>query len=251
MLTKICKICKLEKPLSEFYKRSNGYYRTECKSCNYQKVKQWRKNNKDKVHDQYIRYYDKNKETILARNKNWSDNNLDKIKQYSKEYYNIHKSDILEHQKKYNQLHKIERAKYWNYYYHKVKLSKFRDKYHNDPKFHISFCISNRIRSSLKNGKNNQHWENIVGYTLQDLMEHLESKFQPGMTWDNYGQWHIDHVIPISYFDYTSYEDESFKICWSLDNLQPLWAKDNLKKSNKFEPEITDEIFNELLRIMI
>lgn len=82
--------------------------------------------------------------------------------------------------------------------------------------------------------KNNKTF-NILGYTPDELKAHLESKFQPGMSWDNYGQfgWHIDHIIPDSWFKYDSIEDEDFKKSWSLDNLQPLWAQDNHSKSNK------------------
>ena len=66
----------------------------------------------------------------------------------------------------------------------------------------------------------------------EDLEKHLESKFEEGMSWDNYGEWHIDHIIPQSHFDINSADCEEFKKCWSLENLQPLWKKDNLKKSN-------------------
>ena len=53
------------------------------------------------------------------------------------------------------------------------------------------------------------------------------------MTWDNYGKWHIDHIVPRSFFEFTSIEDTEFKYCWSLDNLQPLWSAENITKSNK------------------
>jgi len=72
-----------------------------------------------------------------------------------------------------------------------------------------------------------------VGYSLDELKLHLESQFTEGMSWENYGKWHIDHIIPLSSFDIQNYDDKSFKKCWSLENLQPLWAEDNLKKSNK------------------
>jgi len=55
------------------------------------------------------------------------------------------------------------------------------------------------------------------------------------MTWDNYGTWHIDHIRPDSWFHYDSVNHEDFKKSWMLDNLQPLWAKDNLMKSNNYE----------------
>ena len=54
------------------------------------------------------------------------------------------------------------------------------------------------------------------------------------MNWDNYGEWHIDHIKPISSFIFESSEDEEFKRCWSLDNLQPMWGIENIKKGNKF-----------------
>lgn len=61
-------------------------------------------------------------------------------------------------------------------------------------------------------------------------MEHLQAQFKLGMSWGNYGEWHIDHLIPISASDFTSYDDASFKKCWALSNLQPLWATENLSK---------------------
>lgn len=79
--------------------------------------------------------------------------------------------------------------------------------------------------------------EKLVGYTLDDLMIHLEKKFLPGMTWENYGRggWNIDHIIPKSVFNYESTGDVDFKHCWSLKNLQPLWESDNMSKGAKLE----------------
>jgi hypothetical protein len=81
--------------------------------------------------------------------------------------------------------------------------------------------------------KRGKHWENLIGYTSQDLKDHIEKIFQSGMSWDNYGLWQIDHIIPKSFFKYTSTDDVEFKYCWSLNNLQPLWAFDNISKSDK------------------
>lgn len=78
--------------------------------------------------------------------------------------------------------------------------------------------------------KNYKHTFDLLGYSIDDLIFHLESQFQEGMTWANYGEWHIDHIKPDSWFNYSSTEDEDFKKSWSLQNLQPLWAKDNLSK---------------------
>lgn len=101
------------------------------------------------------------------------------------------------------------------------------------PQQKLSGAISNGMRRALKSGKDGKHWESLVGYTLEDLMAHLESQFTKGMTWDNFGAWHVDHRRPISHFNFESPDDPEFLECWSLWNLQPLWAFDNLSKNNK------------------
>jgi hypothetical protein len=90
----------------------------------------------------------------------------------------------------------------------------------------------------LRGKKNGQHWEDVVGYTLKDLMSHLETLFEPGMSWDNYGEWEIDHIRPKSSFRFESIKDSQFKECWGLNNLQPLWESDNAKKNAKYFPEL-------------
>lgn len=97
-------------------------------------------------------------------------------------------------------------------------------------KHRLSKVMSKRIRDCLKVGKKGNSWKELVDYTYNDLKTHLELQFQNGMSWDNYGKWHIDHKRPVSSFNITSFECNDFKECWSLENLQPLWAIDNLKK---------------------
>lgn len=70
-----------------------------------------------------------------------------------------------------------------------------------------------------------------LGYSLAELKVHLESLFRPGMSWENYGAWHIDHVRPCCMFDFSI--PEQFAEGWALDNLQPLWKRENLSKGNK------------------
>ncbi len=113
----------------------------------------------------------------------------------------------------------------------------FKQRLRNNPQLRLSARISSAIRNSLKGNKNN-HWEHLVDFTLQDLIKHIESLFKEGMTWQNYGKWHIDHIIPKSLFSFTSYNDPEFKQCWALENLQPLWAFDNISKGNKYTKSI-------------
>lgn len=94
--------------------------------------------------------------------------------------------------------------------------------------------LSARLKQRLI-GKNKKSTFDILGYTVDELKKHLESKFEPGMTWDNYGKngWEIDHITPDSWFKYNSFEDQGFKDSWALANLQPMWAKDNRSKGNR------------------
>jgi len=94
------------------------------------------------------------------------------------------------------------------------------------PKYRLSNNIRNGIYKSLRTGYGGL-WEDRVGYTLSELKYHLQGQFQPGMTWQNFGQWHIDHVQPIATFHFTTYHDKDFKRCWALSNLRPLWERDN------------------------
>lgn len=97
------------------------------------------------------------------------------------------------------------------------------------PKYRISRNIANGMRRSLHTGKEG-YWESVVGYTLAQLRRHLERRFERGMTWANYGQWHIDHIHPIVSFNFSSTDSEAFRLCWALKNLRPLWARENWRR---------------------
>lgn len=103
--------------------------------------------------------------------------------------------------------------------------------------------ISGYIRQALNGTKGYCSWEVLVGYTTEDLIKHLEHQFQSGMTWENYGKWHIDHRIPVVAFNFNTQEDIDFKRCWALSNLQPLWAQENSHKGasidKPFQPALS------------
>ena len=123
---------------------------------------------------------------------------------------------------------------------YRMKLSKKRNEI---PYYRITANIRGAINQSLKRRKITKHSPtfDILGYTGHELVAHLESQFKEGMSWENRDEWHIDHIRPISSFDYTSTEDESFKECWALENLQPLWASENIVKGSKWNGKIWRE----------
>lgn len=115
----------------------------------------------------------------------------------------------------------------------KVRV-RLRERRKDDVEFRIVTTLRNRVKSVLRKNmtKPSDFSLNLIGCSPRKLKEHLESLFQPGMTWNNYGfrGWHIDHILPCASFDLTKPEEQNK--CFYYTNLQPLWAKDNLKKSS-------------------
>ena len=95
---------------------------------------------------------------------------------------------------------------------------------------YLGSIVRNRARSALKQKKNKPTLE-YLGCSTIKLKEHIEKQFKPGMTWDNYGKWHIDHIIPLKY-DKPTLEETCKRLHYL--NTQPLWAKDNIAKGNRF-----------------
>jgi len=225
---KKCSRCKKIKPINEFYKnkqKRDGLY-CWCKYCERERYNLWKLNNPEKVKEKYRRIKRRNLEKDKIRFREYKKNNREKIKIKSHIYYELNKEIIK------------KRNKRW-YENNKEHIKQYRKKYYQDIyKYNIKAKISKRmscaIWRSLKMGKNGNHWKDLVGFTLQELMQHLENQFREGMSWDNYGKWHIDHIRPVSNFNFSSYKDSEFKECWALENLQPLWAKENLIKSNRY-----------------
>ncbi len=92
-----------------------------------------------------------------------------------------------------------------------------------DPKTRLNNYMRFWVYHSLGRGKHGWQWESLVGYALDDLIAHLETHFTDGMSWDNFGDWEVEHVVSWKEFDYTSAEDPSFRECWALSNLKPAW----------------------------
>ena len=250
MQTKICSKCNQIKSIDNFYwRKDSNRHRNECKECQRAKTKIYSLNNSDKIRE----YCKKNKERRAEYNKNyskeWRKNNIEYKKIVAKQWYKdnteITKARSSERYKNNLEKEKECRKKYyrnnldqWKEYGKRRRNNPsyneyFRNKRKIDPMFRLNCNIKTAISMSLRGNKDGYHWEDLLGYTLRDLITHLEKLFKFGMTWFNYGKWHIDHVRPISSFNFNSYDDEEFKKCWNLNNLQPLWAEDNIRKSNK------------------
>lgn len=141
---------------------------------------------------------------------------------------------------------KTRRANNWQNWYSENKQDKInyntsyvKQRIKKDPAFKMRMYIGTRVRSAIfkSNGtKYNSVWKHLP-YTPDQLRIHLETQFESWMNWDNYGNgkdcWNIDHIVPQSLLEYDTIEHPNFLKCWSLNNLRPLSAIDNIKKSNK------------------
>lgn len=229
--SKTCTICKEIKPLEDFFRESKAIdgRKSRCKSCHQASVTEWKKNNPENVKRAGKVFREKNTDKIKKARDSW--NNSEKGKQAKKEWEQKNREKVTAQRKEWARNNK-ERLRENR----RVSAKKSYEKNKQKPGFRISQSISSGIRQAIKASKANRHWETLVGYTLSELMTHLERLFTPKMNWDNYGSyWHIDHIKPQSWFLYESAESEAFKACWSLSNLQPLEASKNQVKGNRYE----------------
>ncbi len=112
---------------------------------------------------------------------------------------------------------------------YRAQVKRARTKMRSTSEGMLYHRMSQSVRSALFGSKRKCKWENLLGYSVQELKAHLESQFTEGMTWDKFfgGGIHIDHVIPRMNFNYVSSNDLQFKQCWALSNLRPIWPKEN------------------------
>ena len=181
-------------------------------------------------------YRQRNAEMLFIKHKKYREENADEIKNKKRVYYQLNKERLNQKSHRYYQIHRdiiIQNSKEWRER-NPEKTSIYRRNELSTPQGRIAHNMRTAICRALKGKKAGRHWETLVGYTLNELMKHLEGLFEPWMNWDNHGEWHIDHIKPKSLFHYKTTEDKEFKECWALENLQPLEAIKNLTKSNHY-----------------
>jgi hypothetical protein len=129
---------------------------------------------------------------------------------------------------------------------HRQKARTQRKKWLENPTNRIAKNMRDRMRSALDGSSKKESTLNMTGISFEALKLYLESKFTENMSWENYGThgWHIDHIIPCNYFDFT--KEEHQKICFYYKNLQPMWAKENISKGCKINIDNFESIINEI-----
>jgi hypothetical protein len=212
---KTCVNCNKELSLVNFSlsTKSNDGYQTKCKLCVNTYNKEYYLVNKEKIKNSCKMYKSKNLNEIKKKNKDYAIKNKDKMLQYKKTYY----KNNIEKYKQYG----IDNRERLSTQSVKLVLHKLK----TDPIYRLQFNIRSRIRAAfrLKKATKCKKSEELLGCSIKIAKEHLETKFLPTMTWENYGKyWHIDHIIPCSSFDLSIEEEQ--KKCFHYTNLQPLFA---------------------------
>lgn len=210
---KSCSKCKIEKPLSEFYKdksQKDGLW-CYCKSCNYIKSEKTIKKSRLLVNGL--------KECLYCYK-------IKKLCEFSKDA-----SRKDGHQTYCKLCHKKIRIN------NKTQLNKNRNiyrykRYKNNIQYKLKENLRSRIWIALQGNIKSLSTMFLIGCEIDYLMYYIQEQFKPDMSWDNYGDWHIDHIKPCASFDLSKPEEQ--RACFHYTNLQPLWAEDNLRKRDKF-----------------
>jgi len=162
-----------------------------------------------------LRKYESKPETKKRKSENhkkWSEKNREHLFEYHKKW-------------------RTENVDKWR----KTKRDYEKNRKDSDPLYKLIANFRTAIWTVLKESNVDKygHYFDVLQYSPDELINHLETQFKDDMTWDNYGIWHVDHKLPITSFDIEEMGDEEFMKCWSLDNLQPMWGEENIRKSNK------------------
>ena len=218
---KQCKKCGEWKNIEDFHKdkpKKDGHS-SLCKKCAIARAKKWKEDNPEKNRLNGRKYVSRHRAEHNKRGREWHRKNKERSRENSKRWASV------------NIERKRENYKTW-----------IKEKRATNPSYRLRHSIEVRVYDSLKGNKGGRAWEQLLGYTLEDLRNRLENQFSDGMTWDNYGKWHLDHRTPISAFNFTDASHVDFQKCWALDNLQPMWATENLRKGAKlnesFQPSL-------------
>ena len=162
---------------------------------------------------------------------NFRERNPGRMEELCADYYKDNKERYIIRATKRNKenpiAHSMAKKKY-------DKNSNYQmNRYYSDIQYRLIKTQRARIRAALKGFNKSQTTKELLGCSIEEFKQYLESKFLVGMTWDNYGKfgWHIDHIVPISHFDLT--DDVQLKQACNHANLQPLWWQDNIAKRDK------------------
>lgn len=247
-MQKSCPKCNRELPFEAFGKDAHGKFglSNRCLECNkiYEaerrranpdvhraKVKKWAARNSEHVAAYRESYRERRREIDAV----WQRANREKVNEKSRRWRERNREKVAE----YNRRYRAENAglvsgikREWNER-NPAAVAAHGAKRRANPKYKLEATIRTRLHATLAKGAKSARTFDALGFTIDDLRHHLERQFTRGMTWANYGEWHVDHILPLSGFSYETPNCPDFRAAWALSNIRPLWAGDNIKKGAK------------------
>jgi hypothetical protein len=245
---KTCNLCFEEKELSEFNKHKEciGGRESRCRSCKAEQRREYAKNfyekNKETIAIKYKKRYEENKEEILTRCKSYYEKNKEIVLERARAYYQENKETIKEARKIYDENNKEALDTYkrqWNIdnrdRINELRRIRYKERLRTDITYRITCNLRNRLYIAVKHGGGSKSAKTLalLGCSVEYLRLYLQVKFTKGMSWDNYGEWHIDHILPCASFNLAKAAHQ--EQCFHYTNLQPLWGCDNLAKGSRVD----------------
>tara|TARA_R100001244_G_scaffold2541_9_gene3988 strand:- start:1832 stop:2620 length:789 start_codon:yes stop_codon:yes gene_type:complete len=162
----------------------------------------------------------------------WRERNREKAREYQRRWAGKNREQERERLRRYFKENRDKIRK---------RLNEHNREKRKTPHGGLSARVGNLMRHNLRavstgrptNGKRGRSWREFVDYSVEELAAHLERQFARGMSWQNFGEWHIDHIVPVASFNFESPQCPEFRACWSLTNLRPVWAAENFRKNAK------------------
>lgn len=194
-IIKKCSLCKEYKKLSEYYNRSDKKHLFKSRCKVCTRMN---------VFDSGKRHRDR----LRKKQSEYHYKNKEKRNNYNKNYYKNHLAQ---------------------------RRKRFNDRYKNDLNFRLTTNLRNRVLLAIKRNQKSGSTSDLIGCDIPYLKKYIASLFSEGMSWENYGLWQIDHILPCASFDLSKEEEQ--RRCFNYKNLQPLWEADNRKKWCKMPEE--------------
>lgn len=213
---------------------------------NRKRCRKWRERNPEKVREQNResnrkhyeknrercrKYYEENREKVRESVRKWREENREKYNERCRKYREENREKRNEYSRKYRE----KNTEYFRDYN--------RERLNNDPLYKAIYIgrirrrkVLKRLETDIAEGKalrSSKSFTRLLGCPPSVFKAHMESQFTEGMTWENHGEWHYDHIRPLASFDHTDplWEEQA----WHYTNLRPLWAEDNLSKGSEWE----------------
>lgn len=238
---KICKKCGVNKPLDDYGNNKNHKdgKLLYCKECERLRGTEYRKKNREKVNQASKNWRNNNpenyKKTVLKYlEKNPNMTSTERIKVYRQDE-NFRKKNSLKRKEYYQKNIEQEREKSKKYYHDNKQIIRKKNnewknnKRKNDGFYRMKINLRHRLRDYLFGESKSKRTKEIVGLDKMEFKSYVENKFLDGMTWENYGKWHLDHIKPLC----QAKDNDEALLLNHYTNLQPLWAEDNLRKNRK------------------